>query len=69
MTVRASVRVRREQGLRPPRRPYAWHRDIAANAMSIARWEDDGGRAGTNWPSTQPPSTPGRMVPWDHRDL
>lgn len=49
-----------------PRHPRSgpWHRDDTAAALSIARWEDDGGRVvATSTAVNLPPSTGGVPLP------
>ena len=46
----------------PHRRTDAWYRDVAASAIAIARWEDDGGRpARVSVSGASPRSSGGRM--------
>jgi len=49
-----------------PREPRSgpWHRDDTAAALSMARWEDDGGRVvASSSRVNRPPSTSGVPVP------
>lgn len=46
------------------RRSGPWHRDDTAAALSIARWEDDGGRiVATATRVNRPPATSGVPLP------
>ena len=52
------------------RRPVLWHRDEAAAARAIARWEDDGGLIDAGWGrEARPPSTDDTMIRREARYL
>jgi hypothetical protein len=61
--------LRRERHALPSRMD-AWHRDLAARAIAIARWEDDGGFIGsTRIGPDRPLPSSGPAMPPGARDI
>lgn len=60
----------RQRPVALPDRLDAWHRDASARAFAIARWEDDGGFAGSlRVGPDRPLSSEGSMSPFGSRDI
>lgn len=51
------------------RRTNAWYRDVAASAIAISRWEDDGGRPAPASVSGATPRSSGGRMPRGNRDI